>query len=278
MTRAAALDFLDGALVPRLCALTWLGPGITGDGSADARVVIASRLEVDLAFVEEGPSAPAAIPLLHDADVAAAWVIDGPFGLASAREGWSALARAVVVGEDDAIERVCSSLGALVVSVREAVAAGADAVVIADDVASDSGWLYPEGAVRRVLATCVAEAVATAREAGMRALLHSDGDIAALYADAADAGFSGVHIATGDGLKDAAAARLARSAGLAVVGGLAARDLEGGACGVAPEIERLHASGEIMLSDDGGLVSAHAIEALEKTFAAARSSGSERGR
>ncbi len=278
MTRAAALDFLDGALVPRLCALTWLGSGAAGDGSADARVAIASRLRVDLAFVEKDRSAREITRLLHDVDTAAAWVIDGPFGLASAREGWSALARALVVGEDDAVERVCGAQDTLATSVREAAVAGADAVVISDDVASDSGWLYPEGAVRRILAACVAEAVTSAREAGMRVLLHSDGDIAALYADVADAGFWGVHIATGDGLKDAVAARLARSAGLAVVGGLAARDLEGGACAVTPEIERLHASGEIMLADDGGLVSAHAVDALEKTFAAARSPGSERGR
>ncbi|MGB4592734.1 MAG: uroporphyrinogen decarboxylase family protein, partial [Coriobacteriia bacterium] len=113
--------------------------------------------------------------------------------------------------------------------VRDAIDGGARAIVIAEDVAGSEGPLVaPDFAIGTLLPR-LASVARLANEAGVPAILHSDGDIRSLLGAIKRAGFSAVH--AGGGLGFDAFERLfwaARGDGLALVGGLQTVELAAG--------------------------------------------------
>jgi hypothetical protein len=262
---AEGLTFVAPSLLP--------GPG----GSARAPQLALARacadLRLDFAFVPSWePWALAAVAELHAVGVAAAWAVPGvltpTLDLLGAAAGLRMIAAdpARVTAELDAAEARAAS--ALAVG----IAAGADAIVVADDLAGGAGPIAAPAYLESDVFPRLARLAQPAGAAGLPALLHCDGAVDVLYAFARSAGFVAVHGDCGGPMCTAAALAAARRAGVALIGGLAASQLTDAARGAAAgaSAAALATGGGLLLADDGGVAGVAECAALFAAFGAAR--------
>jgi hypothetical protein len=271
---------LSGAVVtPSACGATFvpseaLPNAAPEDAPAPALARAYTDARLDFAFVPSWePWASELADSLRGAGIAVLWVSPGVFTTALSSVGYSSGLRAI--GREPAtLDGALDEAEVLMVrAVAEGVAARADAIVVADDLAGARGPLAsPEYFAEHVLQR-LARAVAAARGAGMPALLHSDGEMATLLGDVARTGFTGVHIA---GVGEESFARLfgvARTAGLVVMGGLGSQVLSQGLAGgvrTGARLAQLARSGPLLVADDGGITTKKEYSALIGAFSAAR--------
>jgi hypothetical protein len=233
-----------------------------------------TNAELDFAFVPSWePWAPRALALLARADVACLWVVRGVL--------WPTLEG---LGVSEGLKATASDPGSLRPLLDEAAAVarqetehglalGADAVVVAEDLAGATGPLVsPDFALAEVLPR-LAGVTALARADGTAAVLHCDGDVRVLLSAVAIAGFDAVHAG---GIDADAFERLfwqARTDGLAVLGGI---DVAGYDRGLPAAVRAgtragiLAAAGGLLVADDGGVASHHQFAAVLAALAAAR--------
>ncbi|MHB1341484.1 MAG: hypothetical protein ACYCX5_06935, partial [Coriobacteriia bacterium] len=158
--------------------------------------------------------------------------------------------------------------------IREAVGEGARAIVIAEDLAGSQGPLVAPDFAIDMLLPRLANTVAIAAEAGVPAILHSDGDIRILLGAIHRAGFAAVH--AGGGLDLDGFERLfwaAREEGLVLIGGLQSIDLGRGlprAEVLGSRVGLLARAGGLLVADDGGITSPAEVTALIRALSAAR--------
>lgn len=262
MSIDAAMDALRGRLDATICGVAWPPPGQSPSTVAD----IASA---DFAFVADGDELIATVEALRDDDVAAFVAVMGPVGIVGATVGWSEMVKLSAQSPaalEDALE---AAAGATVDRLRFAHAAGADAMIIADDLASGSGWLldptFVEDVVMPIEHSCgrVID--------GAPLLFHSDGDIATLYPALAGGCFAGVHIAAGDVVATRDAIGAAAAAGLVPLGGIPAMSLESeSASAIAMRISTFRPLGLRVVCDDGGMTDLSQASALARVYALLR--------
>ena len=163
---------------------------------ATARAAIAASLSVDLAFVAATePDAIATVEALHTADIAAVWSAEGTFGRVAAALGWMESLRMTVAAPGALAARLDSALHDALVDMRIGLAAGADAVLVADDLAGPAGPLLSPDYAHDALLPCYRRLALEAVEGGVPAIFHSDGDIRALIPALSRAGFAAIHVA-----------------------------------------------------------------------------------
>ncbi len=273
------LAAMTGKIVrPPARGVTFLSPGAL----PGARRAETPQTDLALAFADAGldfafvpswePWAPRLAELLRGAGIAVMWTVAGVlWPLLEARglaEGLRAIAR-----DPGSLEPIMDAAAArMVVSAESGIRVGADAVVVADDMAGDAGLLVsPDFASDEVLRR-LGLAVQAATRAGLPTLLHSDGDISDLLPEIRESGFQGVHAG---GLAEEAFERLfnrARREGLVVLGGISTRELGEGpadAAGHGARASILASEGGLLLADDGGITSQVEYEALLVAFVAA---------
>jgi hypothetical protein len=277
VTRTAAIEVLSGGPRRVAFALSWVSPealrvltwqGLETD-PAEMLAAVADTMHLDLAFIPAGePWSADAVRLLRHADVASAWTVSGVLGRVAEH---SSLA--------DVVKRSASEPGTLafalsevlheaLTDVRAGEAAEADALVVADDLASASGWLVSPDFALEALIPCYRQ---LARETGLPAIFHSDGDVRALYPALAAAGFSAVHVAVSGYVAIGQAILAAQAAGLVPVGGIEATALlRDGATRAGQRAAALGASGPLLVCDDGGIASPEELAAYTTALAAAR--------
>lgn len=263
---ATALTFVPAS------ALAEFAP--RASGTAAALAFTAERLAVDLAFVPSwAPWAPAAVRLLAEEGIAAAWVVRGPLWPALEQHGLDIGLR-MTVRDPEALApaldaQVQRSRAAVLVGVRLGVAV----TVIAEDLAGSSGMLVaPDFAIDEIVPRLDAIA-APATDDGRCVLLHSDGDIRLMLPSLARLGFDGVH--GGGGLTEEAFERLfwaARHCGLGIMGGVRSGDLATitGAVFAGTTRSVLAHSGGLVVADDGGIETGDQLGKLVTALAAAR--------
>ena len=269
---AAGRELVTGvAWLPR-GARTEFTQSAREDTVAASHAQIAEFLVVDLAFVAAAePDAAAVVEALHAVDVAAVWTVDGTFGRVADVLGWTESLRMTAAEPGALAARLDSALHGALVEVRDGLAAGADAVLVADDLAGPAGPLLSPDYAHDALLPCYRRLALEATEGGVPALFHSDGDIRALVPALARAGFGGVHLAGTDPHIFSASGFAARAAGLVVLGGIAAQALT-----VHPrdEGERAaafaHSFGHAIVCDDGGITTAEQVSVLGSALATAR--------
>ncbi len=262
----AGFTFVDPALLP--------GPGGPARPPASALARAAADLRLDFAFVPSWePWAITAVAELQASGVAAVWVAPGVLTPLIASLGTAVGLRLVALDEDGRRGATLDEAAALAgASVDEGIAAGADAVAVADDLAGAGGPIVSPAFLGTEVFPRLARLADRAAAAGVPAVLHCDGAAALLYTSVRRAGFLAVHGDCGGPGRTAAALAAARCAGVALIGGLAASQLtdaaRGGAAGTAAAA--LATRGGLLLADDGGVASAAECAALFAALGAAR--------
>jgi hypothetical protein len=249
-----------------LRTLTWQGADAD---PAETLAAVAAALELDAAVVPaHEPWAADAVEQLARADVAAIWTVGGMLSGVARRMGWT-----------EALKRSATQPGALAAPIAEAlhdsleaaragVSAGAQALLVADELATGTGWLLSPDFALEALMPGYRQ---LARVGSWPAGFHSDGDIRALYPALKAAGYSAVHVATSGAGATTAAFSAARSHGLVPMGGIEARALFAeGARSIGSAAGLLAAGGPAVLCDDGGMTSGEELAAYSSALDAAR--------
>lgn len=264
MSGRDAVAMLRGQVAERcLAAMSWapadalraLVRGVDADDPARALAGVATELDLDLVFVPaQAAWAADAVDALASRGIASAWAVPGPFGRVAQLRGWAETLKASAAEPGALASQLAEALHDALVDLRSGVGLGADVLVVADDLAASHGWLVSPDFALDAVVPCFHRLAAEADAAGLPSVLHSDGDVRAIFTALHDGGFSAVHPG---GLDDAAIREMlsaARNAGLVVLGGLTARALIGeGARGPGRRAGELARDGSLIICDDGGM-------------------------
>jgi len=239
-----------------------------------AHATAATSLGVDLAFVDsDGDSAVAEVDALHEADIATVWAVPGVFGRICENLGWTEALRLTVADPGALAVRLDEALHEALEAARRGPLAGADALLVADELAGASGPLLPPDYALDALVPCYHRLAAEAVLSGLPALFHSDGDVRVLFPSISRAGFSAVHLAGLSPAQFAVDAAAARNAGLVVLGGLSAPAALGVSRDAGARVGAFAASlGGVIVCDDGGITTLEELAGVQVALEAARES------
>jgi len=249
------LSFVDPALLP--------GPGGPARRPAAALAHACAELYLDFAFVPSWePWALDAVAGLRTAGVVALWAVPGVFTPVLEGEGAGAVLRATERDPGRLAEALDSATRLSASAIDAGIAAGADAIVVADDLAGADGPIASPSFLDAEVFPRLALLAEVARAADLRALLHCDGDARRILALVRDSGFSGVHGDCGGAQGVEPSLEVARAVGIALVGGVPTSTLTGPASGAAAPAATLADGGGLLIADDGGLTSPEQVAAL----------------
>lgn len=233
---------------------------------------VAAALDCDLAFVDASyPWAADAVRMLRAQGVVVAWAVAGVLGRVSDRRGMSDVIRASAVDPALLGDELDMALQGVLASVDQGCTAGAEVIVVADDLAGQSGWLVAPDYAMEALVPRYESAAIAATAAGAVPVFHSDGDVRVLYPALSSAGFAGVHLGGAGRLGVEAAMPAAVRNGLALLGGIQVSAIaHEGARHIGEGLAPLAHSGPLIICDDGGVSSPAEIAAMGSVLDAAR--------
>jgi hypothetical protein len=210
--------------------------------------------------------------MLVAAGVAVLWVVPGVLWPMLEAMGVATGLRAAALEPETLAGRFDAALGTAAAAVARGIGAGADAIVVADDLAGGGGPLVDLAFLRTEVFPRLAELACTAHGAGVPALLHSDGDVRSLMTAIAAAGFAGVHGDAGGGSRVESSLAAARAAGLSMIGGIPTAALadEDTATLAGWQAGSLAAVGGLLPADDGGVTATAQAAALLRALRGAR--------
>jgi hypothetical protein len=281
-----ALAALRGHPTPgRTLGVTWIPAGVLlavfqgrTDSHARALGSFVAQAGLDLAFVPaEEPWAADAVASVNAQDALSLWAISGPLGRVERSLGWTQALRATAAAPAELAFALDEALHEALDELRAGAKAGAGAIVVADDLAGDSGPLLAPDYVLEVLLPLYRRLAALAADLGLPAVFHSDGDIRALLPALARAGFSAVHPG---GVRDEALEAYraaAEESGLVVLAGMAASRLLAGARASADAAVDFARAGRVIITDDGGISSPEEIAAFVSAVRAVRAAEGQVG-
>lgn len=249
-------------------------------GRSDASVTEASMrracadASLDFVFVPSWEAgAEARLAAVRESCAAPVWVVPGVLSPSFDEVGVVEGLRSIGRDPDSFDPTLDDALAAALAATGRGIALEASAIAVADDIAGADGPLISPDVIARELLPRYAEITAVVASAGIPAVFHSDGVTCITPADLKATGFQAVHPG---GMSDEAFESLLRdshAAGLAVMGGVSTRDLDGGlprAVLSGARASVLARGGGLLLADDGGITSFHQYVALLGAFASAR--------
>jgi hypothetical protein len=246
---------------------------VAGD-PADVLVTTVEDLALDFAFVSADTAwAARAAEGLSRSGRAVLWAVDGPLWPALRMLGIEEGLKATAWDPDRLESILDSETDRARTDIAAGVAAGAHAVVIADDIAGSAGPLISPDYLNEHLIHRLALLVAFAASDGLRTAFHSDGEIRAFLQSIVRAGFVAVH--GGGGLPLIGFEALLaenRRLGLALLGGLDTVVLREGvpaSVRLGAHVGVLASAGGLLISDDGGITTGSEMGALATAFTAA---------
>jgi len=277
MGLSKTVSVLKGLIGEHAYGLTWVPEDALRaltqqDDHADvaetlAAVAVAMRLDAVVVPAAQ-PWAAEAVNRLLAANVAALWTVDGVLSRAGRELGWTQALQLSAARPGELAIAIAEGLHGALEEARAGVVAGASALVVADELAGESGWLVsPDFALEALMPSY-------RRLSGVGdwpAAFHSDGDIRALYPSLRHAGYSAVHVATAGERSTASAFHAARASGLVPMGGIEARALfTDGARSAGMSAALVASGGGAVVCDDGGMTSAEELAAYSSAIDAAR--------
>lgn len=279
MAGADVLASLRDGRAGFLAGVTWLPDEVlevlsaeTGPGApAQALVTLCAHLSLDFVFVPANRAwSRVAVERLHRAGTAACWAVPGVLGRAAERLGWAETLRRSAGDPGALAAELDAALHAALEEVRQGLAYGCGAVVVADDVAGATGWLVSPDFAFDALMPCYRALAGQVQSGGAAAIFHSDGDIRLLMSALARGGFSAVHIAGLDIDAIGVQWRAARGAGLLSLGGLRAASIALEPAELGERAGQMALAGGLLVCDDGGISTAEQVSAFEVALSAAR--------
>ncbi len=289
MGRSRAISIVEGSGDGTLArGEIWVTPAVLESrglpNSAAGVADFAAGLGADLCFVScSGPQAVSrealaqreAVSLVHERDLACGVVVDGPWQRLAERRGLIQL-MAMLGGHLDETEREISSLAKLVDDeVRSWCEAGADLVLLADDIAYNRGPYFSPALFGRLLLPHYRRVLRTAGEYRVPVGSHSDGNLTLLLPTLIDAGYS--FFSLEPEAMDLSEIRRRHGDGFALIAGIRAEWLSSvggvrdGAVDLAREISSLRRIGRVILASSCGLYESTSVAMLEKVYRAADS-------
>lgn len=249
-----------------LRVLTWQDDSVP---VGELLCAVAEEVDLDIAVVPaSAPWALDALACLTAADVAVLWAVDGVLGRLARDRGWSEVLKQSASAPGELAAPIAEALHEALSEARAGVSAGAHALLVADELAGEAGWLVSPDFALEVLVPCYRRLAAVG---AWPVVFHSDGDIRAIYKALADASFCAVHIAADSWQSTEALFGAARSNGLVPMGGLPARALMSeGARATGSHAMRLAASAGAVICDDGGMTTAEELAAYVSAVEAMR--------
>lgn len=274
---ARTVAVLRGLTDGRAYGMTWvpesalvaLAPSGEGAGFAEGLLAVATGMQLDAVVVPAGTTwAADAVALLGAHDIAAIWAVDGVLSRAARSLGWVE-ALAMSASRPEALAAACAGeLDDAVEEIRVGIGHGASAALVADELASDSGWLVSPDFALEALVPCYRQ---LAGVGDWPVAFHSDGDVRALHQSLRHAGFSAVHVAAGGQASTALGFASARSHSMVPMGGIRAQALfSEGARSTGAAAARLAAGGPCFVCDDGGMSTVEEVAAYSSAVDAAR--------
>lgn len=261
---------------PALRSLTW-GSGVENEPEA-LQAVVAS-LSIDLAFVPADlPWAAEALERLAEIEVTRGWIVAGVLGRVAEDLGWSTVIRDSAARPGELAYALGEALHAALTEVRAGRRAGAEVLMIADDLAGASGWLVAPDFALEALLPCYHRLLGDWEAREGASVFHSDGDVRALMGALHALGFDGIHLASLVGDAFAQSVIAARTAGLCPVGGIPARVMARGMArrsGVGAAA--LAISHGLIVADDGGMSTGEEVAAFGVALDAARAAATREG-
>ena len=269
MTRAAAVAALRGGNAGFVAGISWVTPGFLGDA--------VRSFGLDFGFVPADPrDAENRIAKLHALDAAAIWAVPGVLGRAAESIGWMEVLRLSAAEPGALAVTLAEALHDALDLTRTGIAAGADCVLVADDLAGANGALVSPDFALDALLPCY-RSIAAEVIGDRVAAFHSDGDVRVLMPSLAAAGFSAVHVAGMGGAGVTASVRAARAAGLVAIGGVVAAGIGDDPVSAGDFAGRLACEEGVLVCDDGGLVTPEDLAAYGIAVDAARDAFTQRG-
>jgi hypothetical protein len=268
-----------GGRVGFVTGITWLpdevldelAAGTESTGPAESLAGLASTLGLDFAVVPAGEWwAVEAVRELHQRDIGVMWSVAGMLGRVGERVGWGEMLRMTAAEPGALAVHIGEVLHDALDAARLGIAEGADALLVADDVAGATGPLVAPDYTLDALVPCYRSLAREAIDHEVPAVFHSDGDIRSMFRALKRAGFAAVHLA---GLSPGPLATshiAARSADLVVLGGLESAALGSGARRLGAHAASLALSGGMLVCDDGGMTSAEEVAAYASALESAR--------
>jgi hypothetical protein len=238
---------------------------------------VAADAGLDFVFVPAGePWATEAVDRLAASGVAALWAVDGPLWPVMRSRGF---ARAIALMQRDPdvlADDLIAELSRTRRAAEAGLAAGAAAIVIADDLSGAEGPIVAPDFAITAAVPGLAAIVETVAGFDVPTVFHSDGDFRFALNAVARAGFDAVHGASGVDPDDRRMTDLVadvRGRDLTFVGGISAAELDGSpmdAVRAGTRAGLLADAGRFVPCDDGGIAAASHIATLTEAIAAAR--------
>lgn len=272
---------LLGGRVGFVAGITWLpadvldglAEGTESAGPAESLAALASTLELDFAVVPANEWwAVEAVRELRERDIGVMWSVAGMLSRVGDRVGWSEMLRMTVAEPGSLAVHIGEVLHDALDAARLGIAEGADALLVADDVAGATGPLVAPDYTLDALVPCYRSLAREAIDHEVPAVFHSDGDIRAMFRALKRAGFAAVHLAGLSTGPLATSYAAARSTDLVVLGGLESSELAAGARKLGEHAASLALTGGMLVCDDGGITSAEEIAAYASALDSARES------
>lgn len=284
MSRERAIGALRGQTAGLVTGVSWvpdqaleaLVSGTGAHGPAESLEAVVRALELDFAFVPaQEPWAADALAAMHAADAAVVWAVPGVFGRVAEKVGWSEALKASVAEPGVLAGPLAQALHDVSEAVRAGIAAGADVMLVADELAGAAGPLVSPDFALDALVPCYEHVVATARAADVPTALHSDGDTRALMPALRRAGLAAVHLGGLGAETFEASLNAARAVGLVVFGGIEVATLLEGARHAGERAARWAGGGGLVVCDDGGFTLPEEVAAYATALEAARAFAGE---
>ncbi|HSK47573.1 MAG TPA: uroporphyrinogen decarboxylase family protein [Coriobacteriia bacterium] len=274
-----ALELLTGESSGHAFAMTWAPPAalraLTWDSGVEsepeALATVASALSLDLAFVPASVdwAAEAAWRLAEDG-IAVGWIVDGPFGRVAAQLGWEPALAMTASRPGELAARLDEALHESLEDARNGLSAGAEVLLVADELAGASGWLVSPDYALDALIPCYRRIVVEWQDRGPAAF-HSDGDVRAVMPALSSAGFAGIHLGLPGSAGLQALVAGAAASGLCAIGGIGVQELhEHGARHTGERAADLARLGRIIIADDGGMSAGEELAAFSAALDVAR--------
>lgn len=195
--------------------------------------------------------------------------ISAPFWLLASVYGWDEARLKMTSPEStEALEHACAYINQCMEDARDA---GADAIVLCDDLCGSKGPVPDPLFVVESILPLYDGFARKADELGIPLIFHSDGDIREYYPHLANDGFMGVHVAHPAYDQTAELFDAVRAQGMIPLGGLiTARAEDDGPGKLAHFAAELASAGSALICDDGAVDSAEQLEPMVAAMQRAR--------